>query len=353
MKLSNLNLDSPKIRQGMNRLWMVITGMTSILVSIVVGTQDSDNWFPALLITGLVMYPTGLTLYWLAHWIIQGFKKLPPPDTPPRDTKASQQSQPPPPPNQHKQKKKKRIGRATFAVRYLLMWVAGFVLGLLSAIIEIPELNTSVSEGAFLLILYTVFLAFCLLLFILLHLYFWGLRLHDLNRSAWWALLVFVPPINFVLLLVLFFAKGSPGENEYGMPEGTPNPPPPRDNKLWRTFVGGWSFIRGGPRGSSRWLIALAAVIVVAVFFYILTKPPPAPNVSVAINAVPYAEVFIKPPQSDKYTPPVRPDERYTPVTLEVPVGTDIKMRYKESEKEFRYEDWKKGDPIWHDFLEQ
>ena len=117
--------------------------------------------------------------------------------------------------------------------------------------------------------------------------------------------------------------------------------------------MGGWSFIRGGPRGSSRWLIALAAVIVVAVFFYILTIPPPAPNVSVAINAVPYAEVFIKPPQSDNYIRPERPDARSTPVTLEVPAGTDIILKYKEYEKESPYEEWEEDGEIWYDFLEK
>lgn len=33
-------------------------------------------------------------------------------------------------------------------------------------------------------------------------------RLHDLGRSGWWSLLMFVPLVNFVSLIYLLFAKG-------------------------------------------------------------------------------------------------------------------------------------------------
>lgn len=42
------------------------------------------------------------------------------------------------------------------------------------------------------------------------------LRLHDLNRSGWWALLQLVPGLNAVFSLVLVFWPGSPDENDYG-----------------------------------------------------------------------------------------------------------------------------------------
>lgn len=40
-------------------------------------------------------------------------------------------------------------------------------------------------------------------------------RLHDLDRTAWWLLLGFVPIAN-ILLLVWFCMKGSSGPNRFG-----------------------------------------------------------------------------------------------------------------------------------------
>ena len=42
-------------------------------------------------------------------------------------------------------------------------------------------------------------------------------RLHDLDRSGWWALLGYVPLVNFVLLL-LFVVPGTEGNNRFGPP---------------------------------------------------------------------------------------------------------------------------------------
>jgi uncharacterized membrane protein YhaH (DUF805 family) len=41
-------------------------------------------------------------------------------------------------------------------------------------------------------------------------------RLHDLNKSGWWALLFFVPFVNVVFLFYLFLAKGQAKDNQYG-----------------------------------------------------------------------------------------------------------------------------------------
>ncbi|WP_066804870.1 DUF805 domain-containing protein [Moraxella oblonga] len=43
-------------------------------------------------------------------------------------------------------------------------------------------------------------------------------RLTDLGRSRWWAVLYFVPFLNFVFFLYLIFAKGDEGVNDYGSP---------------------------------------------------------------------------------------------------------------------------------------
>ena len=41
-------------------------------------------------------------------------------------------------------------------------------------------------------------------------------RLHDLGKSGWMMLLVFVPIVGGILLLVWFVSDGEPYDNEYG-----------------------------------------------------------------------------------------------------------------------------------------
>lgn len=43
-------------------------------------------------------------------------------------------------------------------------------------------------------------------------------RLHDLNRSGWFALLLIVPLINFILLLILLFIPCTNEQNNFGSP---------------------------------------------------------------------------------------------------------------------------------------
>jgi uncharacterized membrane protein YhaH (DUF805 family) len=42
------------------------------------------------------------------------------------------------------------------------------------------------------------------------------LRCHDCNKTGWWAMLTFVPSVNAIFGLVLSFAPGTNGDNEYG-----------------------------------------------------------------------------------------------------------------------------------------
>nr|WP_321511882.1 DUF805 domain-containing protein [uncultured Celeribacter sp.] len=41
-------------------------------------------------------------------------------------------------------------------------------------------------------------------------------RLHDVNRSAWWMLLLFLPIIGWIVLLIWTVSKGSDGINRFG-----------------------------------------------------------------------------------------------------------------------------------------
>ena len=41
-------------------------------------------------------------------------------------------------------------------------------------------------------------------------------RFHDFNASGWWSILLFIPLINFIALMVLFFKGSVNSENKYG-----------------------------------------------------------------------------------------------------------------------------------------
>ncbi|TQM94070.1 DUF805 domain-containing protein [Roseinatronobacter monicus] len=41
-------------------------------------------------------------------------------------------------------------------------------------------------------------------------------RLHDIDRSGWWQLLLFVPIIGWIVLIVWWATSGSKGENRFG-----------------------------------------------------------------------------------------------------------------------------------------
>lgn len=59
-------------------------------------------------------------------------------------------------------------------------------------------------------------------------------RLHDLNLSGWYVLLMLIPLVNFIFTLYLIFAPGSQGSNQYGYP--------PRPNRTVHYF-GAFVFI--------------------------------------------------------------------------------------------------------------
>jgi uncharacterized membrane protein YhaH (DUF805 family) len=43
-------------------------------------------------------------------------------------------------------------------------------------------------------------------------------RLHDLDRSGWWLLLLFIPLVGAIILIVWFCTRGTPGPNRFGGP---------------------------------------------------------------------------------------------------------------------------------------
>ncbi|NTT85638.1 DUF805 domain-containing protein [Tabrizicola fusiformis] len=47
-------------------------------------------------------------------------------------------------------------------------------------------------------------------------------RLHDLDRSGWWLLIVLVPVVGVILLIYWFATRGTVGPNRFG-PDPLPN----------------------------------------------------------------------------------------------------------------------------------
>jgi len=43
-------------------------------------------------------------------------------------------------------------------------------------------------------------------------------RLHDIDKSGWWVLIIFVPFIGALVLLIFAVMAGTPGDNKYGPP---------------------------------------------------------------------------------------------------------------------------------------
>ena len=117
-------------------------------------------------------------------------------------------------------------------------------------------------------------------------------------------------------------------------------------------------------------VIAIAIAIVIAGLVILIISwdggPPVTETVSVSINAIPWARVFIKLPQDSgfieprvqDFTIPPEPNRKNANVTpirgsLKVPVGTAIKLVCRGKEKIFPYEAWKDGKTISYDFLNQ
>ena len=49
-------------------------------------------------------------------------------------------------------------------------------------------------------------------------------RLHDVGKSGWWYLIVFIPCVGFIWLLVLFVTDSEHGPNKWGdNPKGKGN----------------------------------------------------------------------------------------------------------------------------------
>lgn len=104
---------------------------------------------------------------------------------------------------------KGRFARGTF-----LMSLVG--ISLLGGLMKILN-STYTTHNSPLIDLFLSFMILVIALAILMLAFsIWAKRLHDINRSGWWSLLLFVPLGNLLLFVYLLFKKGDSGKNKYG-----------------------------------------------------------------------------------------------------------------------------------------
>lgn len=113
-----------------------------------------------------------------------------------------------------------RLGRIAYINTGLAAWGGVMIAGIGAAVL-VPLMG-----GAILIPFVLAFAAFLV----------WSirvaaLRLHDLNRSGWWALAMMMPGVGAILSLLMLFWPGTEGDNDYG-------PQPRQGNALVAIMVG-------------------------------------------------------------------------------------------------------------------
>ena len=102
-----------------------------------------------------------------------------------------------------------RMGRLKYATSNI--WVLVVIYALAVLVIQRPSIGRIIFAA----------LAGMVVMFMSMRLSV--LRCHDCNKTGWWTLLTFIPSVNAIFSLVLSFAPGTQGENDYGE-----EPPPAR-----------------------------------------------------------------------------------------------------------------------------
>jgi len=88
--------------------------------------------------------------------------------------------------------------------QFLISFAVGFVLGLIGGIIGAGSSLANIGSVVLMIGLFLPALAVAIR------------RLHDIGKSGWWYLLVFIPIIGWLVLLYWFVQPTVPEANEYG-----------------------------------------------------------------------------------------------------------------------------------------
>ena len=104
-----------------------------------------------------------------------------------------------------------RAARSEYWLFFLWVFILGFIAGLIDRIaLQSRDLIGPV----------TLFVTFANLI---PNLSLGFRRLHDIDRSAWWLLIAFIPLVGGLVLFVFSLLPGTRGENRFGPPSGGPS----------------------------------------------------------------------------------------------------------------------------------
>ncbi len=100
-----------------------------------------------------------------------------------------------------------RLNRKRFIIRHAKLWLISFIIGIAAGFI----LSFLDAQDSIRLVGTIVSLPFSIA-GIMVNIR----RLHDIGKSGWWLLLVFIPFVNLLFVLALFLIKGTDGPNQFG-----------------------------------------------------------------------------------------------------------------------------------------
>lgn len=103
---------------------------------------------------------------------------------------------------------KGRLNRKSYIYRSIFL---SFALGIIQLILELATAAIEALE----LLFAVMILALCIFGFVA-GIMMLARRLHDLDKSGWWMLLLFVPLVNILFYIYILFFKGTEGPNQYG-----------------------------------------------------------------------------------------------------------------------------------------
>lgn len=101
-----------------------------------------------------------------------------------------------------------RLNRKSYIYRSIFL---SLVLGIIQGILELATVAIEALELLFAVLL----LALCIFGFVA-GIMMLARRLHDLDKSGWWMLLLFVPLVNILFYIYILFFKGTEGPKQYG-----------------------------------------------------------------------------------------------------------------------------------------
>lgn len=103
---------------------------------------------------------------------------------------------------------KGRLNRKSYIYRSIFL---SLVLGIIQLILELATAAIEALE----LLFAVMILVLCIFGFVA-SIMMLARRLHDLDKSGWWMLLLFVPLVNILFYIYILFFKGTEGPNQYG-----------------------------------------------------------------------------------------------------------------------------------------